>query len=227
MIITYVHFKPVISIIMATFNRADYLEKSINSVLKQSFKEWELLIIDDGSKDNSFDIINKYVQENENIIYLKHQHRKLPLSRNSGMPASCGEFITFLDSDDEYNKNHLLFRFNFMKGRPDVDLIHGGVQIIGDPYVADRKIPGKKIHLEQCAIGGTFFGKRKVFFDLEGFANIPYSEDSDFLERAEEKFNIQKVGYPTYIYNREVRDSITNLKEKESGKDESKTQNED
>lgn len=223
MVNTYLHFKPVITIIMATFNRSNYLDKSINSVLSQTFKEWELLIVDDGSNDNSFETINKYIKENENIIYLKHQHRKLSLSRNAGITASSGEFITFLDSDDEYNKNHLLFRFNFMRGRPDVDLIHGGLQIIGDPYVVDKKNPGKKIRLEQCAIGGTFFGKRKVFLDLDGFANIGYSEDSEFLERAEEKFNVQKVGYPTYIYYRETSDSITNQKEKESNINESKT----
>ena len=161
----YKSFKPVISVVMASYNRAKYLKRSIESLLLQTFKEWELLVVDDGSKDNTFEIINEYLENNENIRYLKHKNRKLALTRNAGIEASVGEYITFLDSDDEYDKNHLKLRMNFMLGRPDVDLIHGGIQIIGDPYVADKNNPGEKIHLEQCVIGGTFFGRKtKKFF---------------------------------------------------------------
>lgn len=208
----YKSFKPVISVVMASYNRAKYLKRSIESLLLQTFKEWELLVVDDGSKDNTFEIINEYLENNENIRYLKHKNRKLALTRNAGIEASVGEYITFLDSDDEYDKNHLKLRMNFMLGRPDVDLIHGGIQIIGDPYVADKNNPGEKIHLEQCVIGGTFFGRKKVFFESDGFSSIDYSEDSEFLDRAKEKFIVQKVGYPTYIYHRDTEDSITNLK---------------
>ena len=208
----YKSFKPVISVVMASYNRAKYLKRSIESLLLQTFKEWELLVVDDGSKDNTFEIINEYLENNENIRYLKHKNRKLALTRNAGIEASVGEYITFLDSDDEYDKNHLKLRMNFMLGRPDVDLIHGGIQIIGDPYVTDKNNPGEKIHLEQCVIGGTFFGRKKVFFESDGFSSIDYSEDSEFLDRAKEKFIVQKVGYPTYIYHRDTEDSITNLK---------------
>jgi glycosyltransferase involved in cell wall biosynthesis len=212
MIKIYPTFKPVVSVIMATYNRANFLKRSLDSMINQSFKEWELLIVDDGSSDNSYDIIKDYITNYENIRYLKHQNRKLPLTRNTGILASVGDYITFLDSDDEYDKNHLRLRYNFMIGNTDTDLIHGGIQIIGDPYVIDKNSPGQKIHLEQCAIGGTFFGKRKIFLELGGFSTIGYSEDSEFLERVEEKYIIRKVHYATYVYHREVRDSITNLK---------------
>jgi glycosyltransferase involved in cell wall biosynthesis len=212
MLSIYKGFKPVISVIMATYNRAKYLNRSIDSLLFQSFKDWELLVVDDGSIDNTFEIINNYIDKYENVRYLKHKRRKLALARNTGIEASVGEYITFLDSDDEYDRNHLKLRMNFMQGRPDVDLIHGGIQIIGDPYVADKNNPGEKIHLEQCIIGGTFLGRRKVFIESEGFSSIDYSEDSEFLDRAKEKFVVQKVGYPTYIYHRDAEDSITNQK---------------
>ena len=210
MINIYKNINPAVSIIMATYNRARYLNRSIDSLLSQTFKDWELLVVDDGSDDNSFELINKYLPDHENIRYLKHQRRKLAFSRNVGITASIGEYITFLDSDDEYDKNHLKFRIDFMQGRPDVDLIHGGIQVIGNPYVVDKDNPDKTIHLEQCVIGGTFFGRRKVFIELKGFSSISYSEDSEFLERAKEKFAVQKVGYPTYIYHRDAEDSITN-----------------
>jgi hypothetical protein len=94
-----------------------------------------------------------------------------------------------------------------------IDFIHGGVEVIGHPYVKDKNDLNREIHISECAVGGTFFGKRNVFFELGGFKDLTYSDDSDFLERAEEKFNVLKVDYPTYIYYRDTPDSIcTNIK---------------
>ena len=71
----------------------------------------------------------------------------------------------------------------------------------------------KEIHISECIVGGTFFGKREVFFELGGFEDLDYSDDSDFFERCERKFKILKVDYPTYIYYRDTPDSIcTNIK---------------
>ncbi|MCX6152198.1 MAG: glycosyltransferase family 2 protein [Ignavibacteriales bacterium] len=217
MIRVYQDFEPQISVIMATFNRAKYFKRSINSLLAQNFIEWELLLVDDGSNDNTFQILNEYLNLNENIRYIKHKNRKLALSRNAGIQAAVGKYITFLDSDDEYSVDHLKIRFDYMEEHPLIDMIHGGVQVIGNPYVVDKYNPDKTIHLNQCTIGGTFFAKRKIFIELDGFKNITYSEDSDFLERAEKIFSINKVEFPTYIYHRDVLDSITNQQQKING----------
>lgn len=66
------------------------------------------------------------------------------------------------------------------------------------------------IHLSMCTIGGTFFGRRNVFVDLQGFKDLEYSEESEFLERVKSKYNVEKLDYQTYIYNRLQNDSITN-----------------
>ncbi|MEG8947711.1 glycosyltransferase family 2 protein [Rosettibacter firmus] len=208
MIQVYNNFNPVVSIILPTFNRINYLERAINSVLKQTFKDWELIIVDDGSTDNSIKLIDNFILKHENIRYLRHSNRKTPLSTNAGILASTGKFITFLGSDDEYKSEHLKLRVDFMNNNTDVDLIHGGVEIIGFPYVKDKNDLKKLIHLSECVIGGTFFGKRNVFFELGGFRNLRYSDDSDFFERAQERFKIIKVDYPTYIYYRDTPDSI-------------------
>ena len=84
------------------------------------------------------------------------------------------------------------------------------LRIIGNEFVPDKYNPSKFIHLSECTIGGTFFGKRKVFLDLNGFRNLEYSEDSDFLNRAKQKFNVAKIDYQSYIYHRDSPDSITN-----------------
>lgn len=210
MIKIYKNFSPEISIVMASFNRAGFLERSIDSVLNQSFKYWELIIVDDGSSDSTSTIIDKYINQFENIRYVKHSNRKLSLTRNAGIQASVGNYITFLDSDDEYKTNHLQLRYEYISQNGLIDLLHGGVEIIGNPFVKDKNDLGKKIHLDDCTIGGTFFGKREVFLALDGFKDIPYSEDSEFFERAQKCFIIEKVGYPTYIYYRNSADGICN-----------------
>ncbi len=204
----YKSLKPIVSVIMPTFNRESYLQRSINSVLKQSFTDWELLIVDDGSSDGSFSIVNDFISRFENIRYLKHSNRKPALSTNAGILASCGEFLAFMGSDDEYKPDHLKLRVEFITKNPEIDFVHGGVEIIGSPYVKDKNNLARKIHLSECVIGGTFFGKRKVFFEMGGFQDLYYSDDSDFFERVQKKFRIAQVDYPTYIYYRDTPDSI-------------------
>ena len=193
---------------MPTFNRAQYLKRSINSVLNQSYMDWELIVVDDGSTDDSFSITDEYIRTYEKIRYMKHSNRKTPLATNAGILASCGEFIAFLGSDDEYKENFLIERLNFMRRHNDVQFIHGGVEIIGEPFVKDKNDLSRMIPVSECAIGGTFFGKREVFLELDGFNNLIYSDDSDFLERVEKKYKCARVDFPTYIYYRDTPDSI-------------------
>jgi glycosyltransferase involved in cell wall biosynthesis len=199
---------PIVSVILPTFNRAGYLHRCIDSVLNQSFAEWELIVVDDGSTDSTFNLVNEYVMRNENIRYLKQTNSGPGLAYNSGILASCGIYLTFLGSDDEYKPNHIQSRMDYMKSNPEISLIHGGVEIIGDPYVKDKDDLTRKIHISECAVGGTFFGKREVFIELNGFQNIRYGEDSEFLVCAGAKFNISKIEIPTYIYYRDTPDSI-------------------
>ncbi len=201
---------PDVSVVLAVYNGAFYLKRCIDSLLAQSFCNWELIAIDDGSSDNSYDILKQYELKNKNIKVVRQRNMKLPLSRNKGITLSSGKFITFLDSDDSYKKDHLLKRINFMNENPSVDLIHGGVKIVGHKFVRDKNNPGNFIHLSECTIGATLFGKRNVFVDLKGFSNIKYSEDSEFVERAEKFFNVRKVDFKTYIYYRDNPNSITN-----------------
>ena len=81
---------PVVSIILTVYNRASYLKRCINSVLNQSLTDWELIAIDDGSTDNSLEILKDYENYSENITVVSHANMKLPLSRNKGI-----RFITW------------------------------------------------------------------------------------------------------------------------------------
>jgi glycosyltransferase involved in cell wall biosynthesis len=193
---------------MTTYNRASYLQRSIGSVINQTFKQWELIVVDDGSNDFTFEYVNNLISTNNNIRYLKHSNRKTPLATNAGILASCGKLLAFIGSDDEWKPQHLQLRIDFFNSNPEIDFVHGGVEIIGVPFVKDKNDLTKEIHLSECIIGGTFFGKRDVFFQMNGFKNLDYSDDSDFFERVSERYKVAKVDFPTYVYYRDTPDSI-------------------
>ena len=201
--------QPEVSIILCTYNRAKYLNQCLDSVIDQTFQNWELLVVDDGSDDHTFEIVNPYLEKTQNVRYLKHKNRKLAYSKNVGTQASFSPYITFLDSDDTYAPNHIKSRLNYLKSHPEIDLIQGGFFSEEEILVPDYYEPGKTINLKECVLGPTFFGKRKVFFELKGFDNIAYGEDTDFWQRAEKIFKTENITNPeTYIYTR-AETSIT------------------
>ncbi|MBD2117994.1 MULTISPECIES: glycosyltransferase family 2 protein [Microcystis] len=194
---------PEISIIVCTYNRAHYLNKGIDSVLNQTFTNWELVIVDDGSSDQTFAVVNPYLEKYNNIRYLKHKNKKQCYAKNAGIQASFGKYLTFLDSDDAYKPNHLESRLQYMKAHPEIDLIEGGFFSEDNILVADYYQSDKLINLKKCVLRPTFFGKRKVFFELQGFKHMIYGEDTDLWARAEKIFKTEKLKEPeTYIYTR-------------------------
>ena len=92
---------------------------------------------------------------------------KLPLSRNRGIKESSGKFITFLDSDDEYEKDHLLKRIEYMNAHPEVDLIHGGVEIIGNEYVRDKDNPDRIYSSFTMYNWGYFLWEKRRFYTIK------------------------------------------------------------
>jgi len=206
-----------VSVILTVFNSRRYFTNAINSVLNQTYRNYELIIIDDGSSDEIETDLIPLLKVNDNFKYIRHSNRKHPLSLNTGLRLASGKFVTFLDSDDEYMPFHLHERINFFSENKNTDLIYSPALLIGDEkdfYVPDAKDKTKRIHIDDCIIGGTLFGKSEVFIALGGFRNI-YSHDSDFFQRAKEKFNVMRFDLKSYIYKRNNPESITNIMMKE------------
>lgn len=100
--------EPFVSIIIPTYNRETLLPNAIESVLNQNYSNWELIIVDDHSTDNTRIIVEKYMKKNQRINYFTNINRKGPAgARNSGIHYSKGQYIAFLDSDDEWLNHHL------------------------------------------------------------------------------------------------------------------------
>lgn len=93
------------SIIIPTYNRANFICTAIESVIGQTYKNWELIIVDDGSTDNTKEIISSY--NNDRIRYIYQENQERSIARNNGINNARGEYICFLDSDDYFLDNHL------------------------------------------------------------------------------------------------------------------------
>lgn len=202
---------PFFSIIIATFNRAKLLKRAIDSLVAQTEVDWEAIIVDDESTDDTYTQILPYLLGNDKIKYLRKGHSGEVQSKNRGLHASSGKFISFLDSDDEYHPEHLKLRKRLLLQHPTVKFLHGGLEVIGSPYVPDRFDHSAKIHLKDCVVGGTFFIERDILLSLNGFSKILMGTDADLFERAKEaKIEMMKTNIPTYIYHHEIQDSLTN-----------------
>ncbi len=99
---------PLVSVIIPTFNRADILHRAIDSVVNQEYTNWELLVVDDRSTDDTTETIKEYLSRVSRIKYLINDHKKGPAgARNTGIANAQGKYIAFLDSDDEWLPHHL------------------------------------------------------------------------------------------------------------------------
>ena len=95
---------PKISVIIPVYNSENYLKECLDSLLKQTFKEIEIICVDDGSTDNSLSILEKYAKKDNRIIILKQKNQGAGVARNYGMKIAKGEYLLFLDSDDFFKK---------------------------------------------------------------------------------------------------------------------------
>lgn len=207
--------QPFFSVIIATYNRENLLKRAINSLLLQTEPNWEAIIVDDGSTDFTSDVISYYKEKDQRIKTIFQSNQGSLKAKNTGIFAANGNYITFLDSDDEYDQDHLLLRKNIILANPDTDMLHGGFTVFGNPYVADRFDTTKLIHLNNCTIGGTFFIKREILHSLNGFSGNEYGFDAEFMERVKTKnLSILQVTHPTYFYHREHDYSLTHEKAK-------------
>lgn len=130
----------LISIVMPLFNCEKYLKESIHSVLNQTYSNWELILVDDCSKDNSSDIAISYEKEDKRITYYKlEKNSGAAVARNFGIEKVNGTILSFLDSDDLWKPDKLEKEYNFMK-QNNVPIVFAGYELIDESGNALNKI---------------------------------------------------------------------------------------
>lgn len=189
--------KPIFSVIIPTYNRASFLKIAINSVLRQTFMDYELLIIDDGSTDETKKIV-KALQQN-NLHYFHQPHNGVSAARNNGIAKSQGSFICFLDSDDRFLPQKLELTYKYIKKHSDYKIFHteelwyrNGSRLT--PKAHHKKPSGFAFEnaLRLCCVSiSTATISREVFNAVGLFdENLPACEDYDFWLRATAKFPV-------------------------------------
>lgn len=141
--------QPLISIIMASYNYSQFIEKAIESILNQTYKNWELLIIDDGSTDNSIGLIKKYSDNYKNISLYQHKNRQnkgLSKTIQLGLKKSKGNYIAFLESDDFWANECLSKKVEAINKYPEAKLIYNDVELFGD----DNRLNTMETYIRRC-----------------------------------------------------------------------------
>ncbi len=210
-----------ISIVMPVYNREEYLKDAIDSILNQTFFDFEFLIIDDGSTDNSKNIIKEY-QKSDNRIKCYFFNKNIGYAKrlNFGIKKSIGEYIARMDADDISLPNRLKLQFEYMEKHREVGICGGAIFVFnnqGEKYIHRYPILHKDILayllFEPCFAHPTVIFRKKIIQKHSLFYNEQLSpaEDYDLWVRASELCELGNVSDVVLKYRQhEMQESMKN-----------------
>lgn len=142
--------KPLVSVIIPVYNAEKYLSEAIKSVLAQAYSPIEIIVVDDGSTDNSAIVAQQF---GDRIQYLYQENSGAAMTRNRGVEQSHGDYLSFLDADDLWSKNKIKLQLAAFEKHPNLDIVFGHVQQFFSPDL-DRETQ-QKLHCPDTAIPGN------------------------------------------------------------------------
>lgn len=204
---------PKVSVIMPTYNRVDMLEKSIESVFAQSFQNWELIIIDDASTDETESRMNKLAEREDRVNYMripKIEGKGISEYLNIGLRNSRGEYIARIDDDDYWcHKDKLKLQVEFLDSHPDYVVVGGGVILVdengGELFRYLKKESDDEIRkfalYSNPFTHATVMFRKDVALKLGGYKNIKHVEDMELWLRMGKvgKLHNMKEYFITYM----------------------------
>lgn len=193
---------PKVSIVLPTHNGAKYIQRSIDSCLNQTYKNIELIIVDDGSTDNTAEIIKSY---NDNrIIYLRHEKNKgLPAALNTGFSKSCGEYLSWTSDDNYYAKKAVEKMLAFMRRKKCSFVYSDYYQFKNEnpSQMTLMKSPDDLTLTVRNIIGACFMYSKEVMTNVGDYdPSAELAEDYDYWIRVSKKFTMCHLGEPLYFY---------------------------
>ena len=208
---------PLVTIYITNYNYGHYIEKAIESVVNQSFKDFEVLIIDDGSIDNSREIIERYSDKpNFQIIYQKN--KGLVITNNIALRLSQGKYIMRLDADDYLDVNALNIMVSEMEKNDDLGLVYPNYFIVDkDENILNfrKRIPAEENNVKDNPAHGACTLIRKEFLELIGGYDESYNcQDGYYLwVNFFSKFSVKNIETPLFYYRRH-NSNLTNNSER-------------
>lgn len=205
---------PEISIVLPTYNGSKFIRTSVESCLHQTFTDFELIIVNDCSTDNTKMIIEEYARQDNRVKIINNEYnKKLPLSLNAGFDAARGRFHTWTSDDNYYSPNALQVLFDELTANNSVDLVYADYYLIDD----SNKITGtRKFNniyegfTDWLGCGACFLYKKEIYQSNGGYNPSAFLiEDYDFFMRAFLKFKFKYLSTPGLYYYREHAGSLT------------------
>jgi glycosyltransferase involved in cell wall biosynthesis len=129
---------PTVTVIIPTYNYAHFIGAAIQSVQQQTFRDWECIVVDDGSTDNTREVVASLVAADERIKYVYQANKGLAGARNTGLSLARGRLLQFLDSDDLIETEKLAKQVEFLDQHPDVDIVYGNTRYFRTDHPDER-----------------------------------------------------------------------------------------
>jgi len=212
---------PMVTVIIPVFNGEKYIAEAIQSVLDQTMADFELIIINDGSTDNTASIIASF--GDNRIIYIEQENSGVSAARNMGLEQAKGEFVSFLDADDAFPEESLDVRVKYLMENKDIQIVGGGIRIMNTALeiLEDAKTPNyrglflpKLLRLDGQVFAGICYLFRRAIIISERFdEGMTHCEDYLFLISIAAKHEVQYGSVCDFIYNYRVHCESASIKE--------------
>lgn len=214
---------PKVSIIIPCYNQGKYVAEAINSALRQTFKDIEIVCVNDGSTDNSVEIIKSFENKYKNLIFLNNEeNRGVIYSRNFAIKNCNGTYILPLDADDIIEPTYVEKAVKILDNNPNIGIVYCKAKIFGnyDKYWNLKPFNKSDILYENCIFCSAFF-RKSDFIKIGGYNNnMKYGyEDYDlwlsFIEQGLEVFQINEILFSYRQYDETSRTTISLKNKKE------------
>jgi len=177
---------PLVTIIMPAWNRARYIREALDSLLEDTWSPKEIIVVDDGSTDETAAIVNSFPQ----VRYIYQEHQGVSVARNTALENATGEYVTFLDSDDIWVPGRIAFSINFFEDNPELDYILAKQELFLEKgcVVPEGFRPSRFGNPEQSE-GTPVLMARRACFDRIGKFNPLFRkcEDLEWVARASDE----------------------------------------
>src|SRR5438874_3398690 len=124
---------PTVSIIMPAYKAEPYIAETLESVVAQTFADFEVLVVDDGSPDGTAAVAQQFVDRDSRIRLIRQQNQRVSVARNTAMTAATGRFFALLDSDDVWKPEYLAEQLKVLDERPEADIVSANAVNLGGP----------------------------------------------------------------------------------------------
>ena len=197
------------SIVIPTYNRASFIANTIQSVLRQEYDNFEIIVVDDGSTDNTEEIVRSI--KDSRLIYHKKENGERAKARNRGTQLATGNYVNFLDSDDALYPNHLSEAFKLINTHSSPEVFHLNYDILND----ETKVLSKRAYIEgdlntQLVKKGNLLSCNGVFIRKDIASENPFNEDRELSASEDYELWLRLASRYTIFYSNTITSTIIN-----------------